>query len=246
MALTRKPGFCRDWDLLPVRAFPPVTINGYPESHYRFLRLASGGWIGISFEDRDRIVRVEHAPQMTITDFGGLVGIRHLNIARFLGLYFNRNSTDIVYEHTDLDLLDICPLASEAEVASVIAQVLSAIMYLRSLAVDVRISSIRVSMFGLVKLILDFHHRPTTDIIYRKNMYRFMVSYVEQMMKVSSPRAHVWTYDAAEFLDILYARELPPSSHPFLSKSRGPAALRGPAQVVMRTLMATRLNDKDS
>ena len=123
MALIRKPGFCRGWDLLPVRAFPPVTINGYAESDYRRLRSTSGGWIGIPLRDHDRIVRVEHAPQMTITDFGGLVEIRHLNITRFLGLYYNRNSTDVVYEHTDLDLLDVCPLASEAEVASVMAQV---------------------------------------------------------------------------------------------------------------------------
>ena len=60
----------------------------------------------------------------TITDFGGLVEIRHLNITRFLGLYYNRDSTDVVYENTDLDLLDVCPLASEAEVASVMAQVM--------------------------------------------------------------------------------------------------------------------------
>lgn len=80
-------------------------------------------------------------------------------------------------------------------------------------------------MFGLVKLgrlsrlscvpktdyplVLDFRQQPTTDVVHRKNMYRFMVSYVEQIMATLSPSDHVWTFDAADFLDILYSGELP-------------------------------------
>ncbi|KAI1839629.1 hypothetical protein JX266_014161 [Neoarthrinium moseri] len=255
MSLHRKPGFHRGCDLVVARAYPLITINGYPESDYEKVQQTGTGWIGVPWRDRGRLVQVEHASHMTITDFESLVNLRHLHVAPFLGLYYNRTSTDIVYERLDLDLLDICPLASEAEVASVLAQMLSAITHLLSSPVDARIASVRISMFGLVKLILDFRHKPTTDIIHRNVMQRFMVSYIEQVAKVACPRSHVWTFDAADFLDILYAGELPPlcvrtwqlltngsadtGKHPFLAKSRGPAALRGPVQLYMRKLTAT-------
>ncbi|KAI1857247.1 uncharacterized protein JN550_013382 [Neoarthrinium moseri] len=236
MPLHRKPGFHRGCDLVVARAYPLITINGYPESDCEKVQQTGAGWIGVPWRDRGRLVRVEHAPHMTITDFESLVNLRHLHVAPFLGLYYNRTSTDIVYERLDLDLLEICPLASEAEVASVLAQVLSAIMHLLSSPVDARIASVRISMFGLVKLstrfrltvsmfcvgsataahclcpVLDFRHKPTTDIIHRNVMHRFMVSYIEQVAKVACPRSHVWTFDAADFLDILYAGELPPLS----------------------------------
>jgi hypothetical protein len=43
----------------------------------------------------------------------------------------------------------------------------------------------------VIDLVLDFHHKPSMDIIHGKSMYRFMVSYVEQIVKVSCPSFHV-------------------------------------------------------
>lgn len=40
-------------------------------------------------------------------------------------------------------------------------------------------------------------------------MYRSMVSYVEQLMKISCPHMYTWTFDSADFLDILYSSDLP-------------------------------------
>lgn len=45
-----------------------------------------------------------------------------------------------------------------------------------------------------------------------------MVSYVEQMMKMSCPHLYTWTFDAADFLDILYSGDLPPASVRMLAK----------------------------
>ncbi|KAI1857234.1 uncharacterized protein JN550_013369 [Neoarthrinium moseri] len=164
MSLHRKPGFHRGCDLVVARAYPLVTINGYPESDYEKVQQTGTGWIGVPWRDRGRLVQVEHASHVTITDFESLVNLRHLHVAPFLGLYYNRTSTDIVYERLDLDLLDICPLASEAEVASVLAQMLSAITHLLSSPVDVRIASVRISMFGLVKL--STHFRLTVSMFF--------------------------------------------------------------------------------
>lgn len=43
-------------------------------------------------------------------------------------------------------------------------------------------------------------------------MYRFMVSYVEQVMTTMAADNSTWTYDAVDFLDVLYSGQLPPIS----------------------------------
>jgi len=41
-------------------------------------------------------------------------------------------------------------------------------------------------------------------------MHRFMVSYVEQIMTGLVRKGFYWSYDAADFLDMLYSGQLPP------------------------------------
>ncbi|KAI1839250.1 hypothetical protein JX265_014066 [Neoarthrinium moseri] len=78
MSLHRKPGFHRGCDLVVARAYPLITINGYPESDYEKVQQTGTGWNGVSWRDRGRLVQVEHASHMTITDFESLVNLRHL------------------------------------------------------------------------------------------------------------------------------------------------------------------------
>ncbi|KAK8093121.1 uncharacterized protein PG998_014709 [Apiospora kogelbergensis] len=194
MSLKRMPDFCRDRNLVTVRARPPLYVDQTAHTHYRHLGTNGSGWLGMH---RGRI-------------------------------------TSVVHEHLDLDLFAIAPLQSEVEVATVMMQILSAIRYLLSLPTDARAADVRVASNGTVKITLDLSGRLSTDLSRRGEMHRFMVSYVEQIMAGLVRKGFYWSYDVADFLDILYAGQLPPMIHPFLHKSRSSACLQGAVRLAAR------------
>ncbi|KAK8095141.1 uncharacterized protein PG998_014365 [Apiospora kogelbergensis] len=216
MSLKRMPDFCRDRNLVTVRARPPLYIDQTAHTHYRHLGTNGSG------------------PRFTVSELGVLSEISHPSIAQLLGIYCNGRTTSVVHEHLDLDLFAIAPLQSEIEVASIMMQIVSAIVYLLSLPTDARVADVRVASNGTVKLTLDLSGRLSTDVCYRREMHRFMVSYVEQIMTGLVRKGFYWSYDAADFLDILYAGQLPPMIHPFLHKSRSSACLQGAVRLAER------------
>ncbi|KAK8095219.1 uncharacterized protein PG998_014443 [Apiospora kogelbergensis] len=138
MSLKRMPDFCRDRNLVTVRARPPLYIDQTAHNHYRHLGTNGSGWLGMHRSGSGHVVQVRQAPQFTVSELGVLSEISHPSIAQVLVIYCSGRITSVVHEHLDLDLFAIAPLQSEVEVATVMMQIVSAIRYLLSLPTDAR------------------------------------------------------------------------------------------------------------
>ncbi|KAJ9130136.1 hypothetical protein NKR23_g12333 [Pleurostoma richardsiae] len=217
---------------------PPVFLNRNPKADFDQVGTSPHGWIALHQARTSRqIVLVRDHPDATISDVGLVAKVAHVNIARILGVYFEKHSVYVVHEFLDLDLFEVFPLASEVEVASVMSQIISAIIYLASFPIILRVDTIRISFHGVVKLGIDMNYKPTTGSLTREADRAFLTAYAgETMMRLGGVTS--WTQEAMDFLSILQSGSLPALAHPFLLKSKGSLALREPVKFAIQKLIA--------
>ncbi|KAK3933700.1 hypothetical protein QBC46DRAFT_275266 [Diplogelasinospora grovesii] len=241
MFLRRKPAFLRESIVVPTKVLPAVYLNRSPGIDYKPVNIQKGTWIGVHRNrGAHQFVVVQELRHIDITDFSFLAQSTHTNITQPLGLYYCQDGVYITYEYVELDLLDILPLSSETEVASVMSQILSGIVYLINRSIDFRVQSIHVSLYGVVKLVLDWNHKPATDPSLVQITNRLMSAYLDEIM--STMRGKPWSNDAVGFLSILKSGYLPHASHPFLAQSKGRIALKNPVNFAVRSNLGKRIS----
>ncbi|PTB40390.1 hypothetical protein M441DRAFT_141957, partial [Trichoderma asperellum CBS 433.97] len=130
----------------------PMTYDVHPKFHYQSVGSIGTAWIGshrhLSYR---QMVVIQKVYQTTISDIKKFAQIAHLNIARPIAFYSTGKETYVAYEFIELDLFDLRPL-SEVEVAGIASQILDAVVYLIQHHIGFRISMIRVSVKGRIKI----------------------------------------------------------------------------------------------
>ncbi|KAL6406362.1 hypothetical protein AUP68_09152 [Ilyonectria robusta] len=125
-------------------------MGRHPTEIYEQVGHVAMSWIGAFRPCPSQLVMVQQVRHITLTEFSRLARMRHVNIARPIEIYYVGSEIHLVYEHVDLDVFDILPLAQN-EIAAVISQVMTAIHYLIHLFAF-RIDAIRISPQGVVKM----------------------------------------------------------------------------------------------
>lgn len=125
MFLRRKPGFLRESVLTPAKAMLPVYLKRSPLSDYKPVGVISSGWIGWYRRPLSgQLAVVQEIKEMDVKDFRVFCDLAHQNIVRPLAIYYDE-LVHIICEYVELSLLDILPLSTEIEAASVMSQVVS-------------------------------------------------------------------------------------------------------------------------
>ncbi|KAK8038379.1 protein kinase domain-containing protein [Apiospora phragmitis] len=108
----------------PLRLLRPVYLDRHPSQDYDLVQKTAKVWIGASRASRSRqlVVIKEIYHTTTLQELRCTVRIMHPHVAPVLALYCCRDQCFAVYEFLELDLFDVLPLATEVEIASVMAQ----------------------------------------------------------------------------------------------------------------------------
>lgn len=171
----------------PSHLLRPVYLDRHPSQDYELVQKTAKVWIGASRAIRSRqlVVIKEVYHTTTLQELRRTVRIMHRHVAPVLALYCCRDRCFAVYEFLELDLFDVLPLATEVEIASVMAQarsesppprsgvsdwlqLLDGINYLLSESLAPQIHTIRISSYGVVKLgtaLRSFVPRPTMAML---------------------------------------------------------------------------------
>ncbi|KAH6970368.1 hypothetical protein BKA56DRAFT_496900 [Ilyonectria sp. MPI-CAGE-AT-0026] len=125
-------------------------MGRHPTENYESVGHVGMAWIGALRPCLSQLVMVQPVRHITLTEFSRLARMKHVNIARPIEIYYMESEIHLVYEHVDLDLFEILPLAQN-EIAAVMSQVMTAVHYLVHLFAF-RIDAIRISPQGVVKM----------------------------------------------------------------------------------------------
>ncbi|KAM7209919.1 hypothetical protein V8F06_014698 [Rhypophila decipiens] len=233
MFLRRKPGFLRESVLTPAKAMPPVYLKRSPLSDYKPVGVVSSGGIGLYRPPLSgQLAVVQEIKEMDLKHFRVFCDLAHQNIIRPLAIYYDE-LVHIVCEYVELSLLDILPLSTEIEVASIMSQLYDAITTLISHSVKFRIKTIRISVRGIIKLVLDWEYEPRIDREPRVATYELISIYLRGIMATIGDSIE-WSDDAIQFQETLHSGCLPQASHKFLAKSEGRIALTRRVSLVSR------------
>ncbi|RFU75095.1 kinase domain-containing [Trichoderma arundinaceum] len=130
----------------------PAYLDVHPMSDYEPVGRTGAAWVGSHRQySKRQLVIVQQVRQATTADFKRFARLAHLHIARPMALYSTGADMHVAYEYIELELCDLLPLF-EVEVAAIMSQILDAIHYLVQNEVGFRISTIRVSSKGHVKM----------------------------------------------------------------------------------------------
>ncbi|KAK0761656.1 hypothetical protein N5P37_005638, partial [Trichoderma harzianum] len=139
----------------------PAYLDIHPVSDYEPMGRTGSAWIGSHRQCSSRqLAIIQTVYQATASDIKKHVQIAHPHIARPIALYSTGIDMYVAYEYIELDLYDLLPL-SEIEVAVIMSQILDAVYHLIKNEVGFRISTIRISANGHVKIVPDWSFEAT-------------------------------------------------------------------------------------
>lgn len=150
MIISRKAPFSFDHKVTSTGQPLLAHMGRHPTEIYEQVGHVAMSWIGAFRPCPSQLVMVQQVRHITLTEFSRLARMRHVNIARPIEIYYVGSEIHLVYEHVDLDVFDILPLAQN-EIAAVMSQVMTAVHYLIHLFAF-RIDAIRISSQGVVKM----------------------------------------------------------------------------------------------
>ncbi|KAH7108614.1 hypothetical protein B0J13DRAFT_463264 [Dactylonectria estremocensis] len=207
MIISRKPPISFNQNESSPREPLLAHMGRHPIETYDSVGRVDKEWIGALRPHPSQLVMVQQVRHMTLTEFNRLARIFHVNFARPIEIYYIRSEIHLVYEHVDLDLFEILPLA-QPQIAAVMSQVMAAVHYLTQLFAF-RIDAIRISSRGVVKLVLDWNFEPVTDACIREANSSYVAIYLYETMNAMEPKGHNWTPDALNLLGELKSGGLP-------------------------------------
>ncbi|KAL0929567.1 uncharacterized protein CTRU02_215466 [Colletotrichum truncatum] len=209
--LRRAPFLQGDCEITHVRALPAVYAERHPKDDHKRARGDAVSWIGVHrgyFKGPHSVV-VKEVPHMTIACFRTLARSSHPNIVQLFGLYLS-DSVYITYELVDLNLFDL-RITSELEVAAVMSQLLHGIKHLQDLPMRFGVRSIRVSPFGVVKIVPEFETSSYPGLALALSP-KIAAAFLQCIMEHLGASIPGWSDDALDFLKILESGHQPDDS----------------------------------
>lgn len=225
MVISRKPPVSFNQNESSPREPLRAHMGRHPIETYDSVGRVDKAWIGALCLHPSQLVMVQQVRHVTLTEFNRLARIFHVNVARPIEIYYIRSEIHLVYEHVDLDLFEILPLA-QPQIAAIMSQVMAAVHYLTQLFAF-RIDAIRISSQGVVKLgmnratfkygssladyvsVLDWNFEPVTDACIRDANSSYVAIYLYETMNAMESQGHNWTPDALNLLGELKSGGLP-------------------------------------
>ncbi|KAL7940680.1 hypothetical protein V8C42DRAFT_336867 [Trichoderma barbatum] len=195
----------------------PVYPDIHPMSDYEPVGNAGTAWIGSHRQCSSRqLAVIKEVHQTTASDIQRFVQLAHLHIARPIALYSTSAKVYVAQEYIELDLDDLLPL-SEIEIAVIMSQILDAVHHLIQKQVGFRISAIRISAKGDVKIVPDWNFETNLSSSVRSANIAYVALYLgETMLKLCpnpSPQCFSFIYE-------LSSGSIPAKNHSFLIQAK--------------------------